>query len=191
MFNDCLRILFVLSLALLHGCAGALFAGTVTGAAVVHDQRSTGAIIDDQDIELKAAKANFEDEELRNKTHINVTSFNYIVLVTGEAPTPELKQRMITIVENIPKATKVHDEVTIAEPTSIVARTSDSYITAKVKTKLFTIPDYDPTRVKVVTEKGVVYLMGIVTQEQGTQAADAARSVAGVQKVVKLFEYST
>ena len=191
MVNVNLKVLLILpALAALYGCQAALFAGTVGGAAGAHDQRSTGTMIDDQGIELKAAKANYEDNELRQQTHINVTSFNYIVLVTGEAPTPELKQRMITIVENIPKVSKVYDEVTVAEPTSMVSRSSDSYITAKVKTKLFTVPEFDATRVKVVTEKGVVYLMGIVTQEEGKKAADAARTVSGVQKIVKLFEYT-
>ncbi|HKK16362.1 MAG TPA: BON domain-containing protein, partial [Gammaproteobacteria bacterium] len=120
---------------------------------------------------------------------INVTSYNNVVLVTGETPTEEMKKRAIDIVTNVPKVSHVYDELTIAAPSSLVSRSSDSLITSKVKTRLLTLDNFDGTRVKVVTEKGVVYLMGLLRRDESDRATEAARQVGGVQKVVKLFQY--
>ncbi|MEE9116965.1 MAG: BON domain-containing protein, partial [Calditrichia bacterium] len=104
-------------------------------------------------------------------------------------PTEELKQRIFNIVKDIPKVTHVYNELTIAAPSAFVSRTSDSLITAKVKTKLLTLKNFDGTRVKVVTEKGVVYLMGILTREEADRATENARTTGGAQKIVKMFQY--
>lgn len=175
---------------MLEGCAPAVVAGGATGAIVVHDSRTAGTVIEDQAIESKAWKSFLSDKEINDNAHINVTSYNTIVLVTGEAPNEELKERIINIVRNIQKVSHVYDEITIAAPSSYVSRSSDSVITSKVKTKLLAMENFDGTRVKVVTEKGFVYLMGLLLHEESDRVTDVARKVGGVQKVVKLFQYT-
>lgn len=174
---------------LLQACAPVVVGTAATGVVVAHDRRTTGTVIDDQGIEFKANQAFYKDKEIEDSSHVNVTSFNLVVLITGETPSEELKQRVGNIVAALPKVTHVYNELTISAPSSLVSRSSDSLITSKVKTRLLTIKDFDGTRVKVVTEKGIVYLMGLVTQQESEIATNAARQVGGVQKVVKLFQY--
>lgn len=182
-----ISLLLVISLS--YGCAAAIVGGAATGANVAHDKRTTGTFIEDEAIELKSKKAFIEDDELFKQTHLNVTSFNTIVLVSGEAPTEELRNRAIEIVRNIAKVSHVHDEITIAGPSSLMSRSGDTLITTKVKTKLIAEKNLDGTRVKVVTENGVVYLMGLVDKLSAEKATEVARQTGGVQKVVKLFQY--
>ena len=177
-------------LTILYGCAAAVIGGAAAGANVAHDRRTTGTFIEDEAIELKSFKAFLNDKEINKQTHLNVTSFNTIVLVSGEAPTEELRQRAIKIVRNIPKVSHVHDEVSIAGPSSLMSRSGDTLITTKVKTKLIVEKNLDGTHVKVVTENGVVYLMGLLNREDADKATEIARQTGGVQKVVKLFQYS-
>jgi len=174
----------------LGGCATAVVAGGATGAAMAYDRRTAGTIIEDQAIETKAWQAFWSDKEINDNAHINVTSYNTIVLVTGEAPNEELKGRIIDIVRKIEKVSHVYDEITVAAPSSYVSRSSDSVLTSKVKTKLLAMDNFDGTRVKVVTEKGIVYLMGLLSHEESDRATDVARKVGGVQKVVKLMQYT-
>lgn len=185
-------IALLLSASLLQGCASAVVGGAATGAAVVHDRRSAGTFVDDEIIEVKAVKKLFEDQDIYDNTHINVTSYNNIVLLSGEAPTDALKNKAEHIVSRIPKVRKVHNEIVIAAPSSLLTRSSDTWITAKVKTNLFQVkdaPDFDPTRIKVVSENGTVFLMGLVHRNEADIVINASRTVSGVQRVVKLFEY--
>ena len=177
---------------LLSGCAAAVVgaAGAAGATATVaHDRRTTGTFIEDQSIELKAVKSFFFDKEINDSSHINVTSYNTVVLITGETPSEELRQRIVNVVRNIPKVTHVYDELTIAAPSSWTSRGSDTLITSKVKTRLLTLNNFDGTRIKVVTEKGVVYLMGLVTRAESDIATGEAQQSGGVQKIVKLFQY--
>ncbi|MFO1436277.1 MAG: BON domain-containing protein [Gammaproteobacteria bacterium] len=152
--------------------------------------RTTGTVIEDQAIEMKAMRYLAKDANIKERTHSNVTSYNTVALVTGEAPTEELHAAVIATVRNVEKVSKVYDEVAIAGPSSLTSRTSDTLLTGKVKTQLFSSKKVQATHIKVVTERGVVYLMGLVPKSQGDEAAEIARRVGGVQKVVKLFEYS-
>lgn len=177
---------------LLSGCAAAVVgAGAAAGttATIAHDRRTTGTFIEDQAIELKAVKSFFFDKEINDSSHINVTSYNTVVLITGETPSKDIRQRIVNIVKTTPKVTHVYDELTIAAPSSWTSRASDSLITSKVKTKLLTLKNFDGTRVKVVTEKGVVYLMGLLTRAESDVATRETQQTGGVQKVVKLFQY--
>jgi osmotically-inducible protein OsmY len=185
-----LRIIAILSMLTLQGCAALAVTGAATGASVAYDRRTTGTVVEDEAIELKAAKAIFEDKALQDQAHLNVTSYNTRVLVTGETPTEELRARAIDIVRHIDKVTQVFNEITVAAPSSLMTRSSDSVITSKVKTKLLANEQISGINVKVVTENGVVYLMGIVARSESDLATDIARQTGGVQKVVKLFEYS-
>jgi osmotically-inducible protein OsmY len=177
---------------LLSACAPVVVGGAAVGANAVHDRRTVGTYIDDEGIELKARLAIIDNKDLNSQIHINIISINGVVLLVGQAPSEELRMQAETITRGIPKVRLVHNEMTIAAPNSYMVRSSDSMITAKVKTGLFGIKGlegFDPTRVKVVTENGVVYLMGILSQAEANAVTDRARQVGGVQKVVKLFEY--
>ena len=182
-----------LALGSLTGCAPLVVGGAAaTTATVVHDRRTAGTIIEDQAIELKAARAIRRDKELASQSHINVTSYNMVVLLSGETPTEALRQRAVEIVRRIPKVRRVYNELAVAGPSSLTSRSNDALITAKVKLALFHIKGlegFDPTRVKVVTERGNVYLMGLLTHREAESVAEAARRVSGVQRVIKLFEY--
>ena len=177
---------------LLSACAPVAVGGAAVGVNAVHDRRTVGTYIDDEGIELKARMAIFDNKDLNRQIHINIISINGVVLLVGQAPTEDLRMQAETITRSIPKVRLVHNEMAIAAPNSYMVRSSDSMITAKVKTSLFGIKgldDFDPSRVKVVTENGVVYLMGILHQSESNAVTERARQVSGVQKVVKLFEY--
>jgi osmotically-inducible protein OsmY len=175
----------------LSGCAPVVVGGAATTASVAHDRRTSGSVIEDQAIELRIYNRLSEDAEINQQAHINVTSYDGIVLLSGEAPGEALRARAGQIARDAEKVRRVHNEIKIAAPSSMMTRSSDSWITAKVKSSLFgvKIEGFDPTRVKVVTENGTVFLMGLVTHAEGSAATDQARGVTGVQRIVKLFEY--
>jgi osmotically-inducible protein OsmY len=178
--------------SLLGGCAAVVVTGAATGANAAHDRRTLGAYVDDEGIELKARLAITEDKELYSQTHVNIISINGVVLLVGQAPTEAMRLQIEDLTRGIEKVRVVHNEMTIAAPNSYMTRSSDSLITAKVKGSLFGIKGhegFDPTRVKVVTENGVVYLMGILYRASADAVATKASRVSGVQKVVKVFEY--
>jgi osmotically-inducible protein OsmY len=185
--------LFILLLAgytiALQGCAGAMVVGAATAGVMVNDRRTTGAFVDDQMIELKVGDTIRGDEELHGQSHLNATSFNAIVLLTGETPSPDLKTRAVELTKDIDAVRQVHDEIKVAAPSSWVSRSGDTWITSKVKTALINEDTDMATRTKVVTEQGIVYLMGIVTPAESETATEVARRVGGVQRVVKVFEY--
>ncbi len=175
----------------LLGCAiTAAGSGTAAAGATSLDRRTTGTIIEDQTIELKAYRSIRASEELAKKTHINITSYNTAVLITGESPLDEMRQEVISLVTAVEKVTHVYNEITIAAPSSMVSRSGDVYITTKVKAKLFADKILNGLIIKVVTEKGVVYLMGLVDHQEAEIATNIARETGGVQKVVKLFQYT-
>jgi len=176
---------------LLSGCAPVVVGGAATTVAVAHDRRTTGSVVEDQAIKARVITALKEDSEIERQTHINVTSFNGIVLLTGEAPTESLRSRIGDIARNSEKVRRLHNEIVIAAPSSMMTRSSDSWITTKVKTALLGVGEegFDATRVKVVTENGTVYLLGLVTHREASAATEQARQIGGVQRIVKLFEY--
>lgn len=180
----------MLSIALLSGCAGLLIGGTAVGVSVAHDRRTTGTVVDDQTIELKLYDA--LNQQLPPGNRIGVTSYNGAVLLTGEAVSEAVRQRAEAITRGItPPVREVYNELVIGRPRSFSDRSSDGLLTAKAKTALFQveIKDFDPTRVKVITERGVVYLMGLVRPNEADAAAKVVSQVGGVRQVVTLFEY--
>lgn len=175
---------------LLQGCAPVAITGATTAVSTVAaDRRTAGAMVEDQAIEVKARLALADRDELNDRVHINFTSFNTTVLVTGEAPAEEDRQAVVDLVKNVEKVTLVHNEITVAAPSSLISRSGDTVTTAKIKAKLIAEKDLSTLHIKVVTENGVVYLMGLVSREEGDIATEVARRTGGVQKVVKLFEY--
>ena len=183
-----LILIFVASVPSLTGCV-AIVAGAAGGAAAAHDLRSTTTMLDDEGIELSATDLLYNDAKLDKKVHVNVTSYNYIVLLTGEVLSLELRSYAVDLVRNLQNIKRIHNELVVAELAVFESRTYDTWITSKVKTAMLTTPNFDATRIKVVTENKSVFLMGIVTVQTGNKAADITRHVEGVERVVKLFEY--
>lgn len=167
--------------------------GAAVGAAsVAHDRRTSGTIVEDQTIEMKAYDAIQGDPQLNGRSHINVTSYNNAVLLSGEVATPDLKQRAGDLVGQIDKVKYVHNELFVGPASSFSSRSADVALTAEVKAALLQvdgIPNFDPTRVKVVTERAEVYLFGLVTPAEAEAVTNTVRGINGVQKVVTLFEY--
>ena len=176
-------------LLLLQACVPAVVGGAAVGAAAAHDRRTFGAIVDDQNIELKAGANIGMDAELKKLVHVNVTSMNGIVLLTGEAATTEARDQILTHVRAVNGVRRITNELRIAEPSSFGSRSKDSLITSAVKSRFLVTKSLDPTRVKVVTETSVVYLMGLVTHAEGDLAVDRAATIEGVERIVKVFEY--
>ncbi|HLX30603.1 MAG TPA: BON domain-containing protein [Casimicrobiaceae bacterium] len=173
---------------LLSGCVPLVIGAAAGGTAlVVADRRSVGAQADDEAIELKIANnvgAGFGD-----RVHVNVTSYNGIVLLSGEVPTQALKTQIEDIARTTAKVRRVDDEVVVGPVSSIGSRTNDSYITSKVKARFVEQNKFPANLVKVVTERQVVYLMGLVHHSEADAAAQIAATTSGVVRVVKLFEY--
>ena len=182
-------IALLLVLPLVQGC-GALLAGgaAATGVVVSQDRRTVGTLTEDEGIEIKAARR--IGDQFKDGVHINVTSFNRMVLLTGEVPDAAARteaERIAWAVENV---RGVHNELAVAGVSSYTVRSNDSLLTTKVKARFLDSQKFNPLHVKVVTENSVVYLMGLVTKQEATDATELARTTGGVQKVVRVFEYT-
>jgi osmotically-inducible protein OsmY len=176
---------------LLGGCAALVLGGAAVGVATVHDRRPYYVVIDDQDIELSAQGILNAEKQISSRSRISVTSYNRKVLLTGQADTESVAAHAAGLVSRMPKVERVIDEVTIGPGIDLMQESNDVVITTRAKVSLaeLSLPGFDPTRVKVVTEDGVVYLMGLVSPEEAEAAAEKIRYVPGVKRVVKLFEY--
>lgn len=171
----------------LQGCFPVVATGVGAGVAMIDDRRTSGTYIEDEGIELKAFHR--LDEKFGAAAHINTTSFNRQALLTGEVAEPAAKETAEKIVRGIPNVKNVFNELAVAGLSSMGERSNDTYITSKVKMRSIEAGKFSINRIKVVTESGVVYLMGMVTQREADDATEIARSTNGVRKVVKLFEY--
>jgi osmotically-inducible protein OsmY len=176
----------------LTGCVTAAVVGvaSVTSVDVVHDRRTLGEYFDDSSIELQMKKFVIADENLRTQTHISSVSVNGILLLTGEVPNEQVKQQITTHANSVEGVRQVVDEMRIAGKTAMISRTNDTWLTSKVKSLLFKEMYADANRIKVLSEYGNVYLMGLVTPAEADTATNIASSVRGVVRVVKVFEYT-
>ena len=181
--------LAVASLASLQGCIALVGAGAVGAGMSFNDRRTGGAQIEDQSIELKSGPR--IREAIGDKAHINVTSYNRIVLVTGEVGTDADKAAAEKAVTGIEGVTNVVNELQVGPNSTISTRSSDTVITTRVKSALIDAKDIQSSAIKVVTERGNVYLMGRVSEREAARAADIARSQPSVLKVVRVFEILT
>ena len=171
----------------LSACAPLLIGGAIWGGTmVVSDRRTSGTQIDDQAIELKSVRR--IADVIGDRGHVNVTSYNRLVLLSGEVPTEADKAAVEQAVGRIDNVRAIVNELTLAAPSSLSARSNDTLVTSKVKASMVDAKDIQANAYKVVTERGVVYLMGRVTEREANRAADIARGVSGVQKVVKVFD---
>lgn len=184
--------LAIISLACsLQGCIFAV--GAAAGAAaiaVVYDHRTIESTLQDNSMANNISDKINKVSALRDDSHIEVTVFNDVVLLTGETPTAENRDKAGEIARVVSGNTRVYNQITIQGPTSSLTRASDSWITTKVKSLMLANEDLKSGTIKVVTENGTVYLMGIVKRQQADIAVDIARQVSGVQRVIKIFQYT-
>lgn len=171
----------------LSGCAVVAGGAAATGALMIEDRRSAGTYLVDEEIELKAA-GRLNDKRIEG-VHASFTSFNRRVLITGEVPTEAVRGQVADLVRGVPNVREIANELAVAAPTSLGSRTNDGYITAKIKTRFLDDKRFQAHHVKVVTENGVAYLMGIVKRAEGAAAGEIAAKTSGVTRVVKVFEY--
>ena len=185
-----ISLLLVACATTLTGCAGALVAGAGAGTMSANDPRSFGTQLDDEAIENRAINAIRARMDIADQSHVEVVSYNRIVLLIGQTPTVSYKATLAELVANVPNVRKVYNEMQVSGPRSALTAMSDSTITTKIKTALLTESDFPSSQVKVVTENGEVFLMGLISRAQATRATEIARATGGVQKVIQLFEYS-
>lgn len=175
------------ALPLLQGCVPAVVgAGAAAGVMTAHDRRTTGTQADDEGLEWKAAQQ--IPENYKNDAHVNFTAFNRRLLITGEVPSEDARNVIGERVGRLEGVKEVFNETVVGAASSLSSRTNDSYVTSKVKARLVDEKTISANHVKVVTEAGVVYLMGIVTEREGKVAVAVTRTTAGVRKVVNLTE---
>ena len=167
----------------------AIGTATVTAIDVALDRRTVGRNLDDNALELKLKKDILLDPMLGNAVHVNVTSVNGIVLLTGEVNNEEQRRRASLLARNHAETRNVVNELALSGKTSLTSRANDGVITAKVKTNLLTDKNIPATSINVTTERGKVYLLGLVTRSEGDAAVAAAKRVRGVTHIVKVFEY--
>ncbi len=172
----------------MSGCVPVMVgAAATTGVVVATDRRTTGAQLDDTT--MSTAVAYNVNAKYGDKVHVNVASYNGIILLTGEVPDQATSDGVAKIAAKEERVRAVQNELLIGPLSDMSSRTNDSYITSKVKTR-FVDSDFSPTHIKVVTERGIVYLLGIVKKAEGDQAVDIARKTSGVKRVVRIFEYN-
>ena len=180
-------LLLALTVPLLQACFPVVATGVGAAALMAADRRTTGIYVEDENIEWKIVARMREDA---TGSHVNATSYNRRVLLTGETPTQATRKQIEDGIRSIPSVREVINELQIAGASSMTARGNDALITSNVKARMVNQPKFSPTNIKVVTEANVVYLMGLVTQEEADAAVEVARTTSGVNRVVKVFEYT-
>lgn len=182
-----ISLLLVLSLCLLQGCFPVVAVGVGAGTMMAQDRRSSDAFVADQKIEASASER--IDRQIKSVQHVNVTSFNSVVLLSGEVPDESTKAEIGKIVSGIEKVRKLNNELAVSASSSLFSRSNDSLITSNVKLRFLKDGNFNAEHIKVVTERGAVFLMGIVNRSEADAATEVARTTQGVQRVVRMFEY--
>ena len=179
----------VVAAATLGGCAALAIGGALGTALVVTDRRTAGVQLEDQNIELKSLTR--IREAIADRGHVNITSFNRMVLITGEVPAEADRVAVEQAIARIENVRSTVNDLAVMGPSSLAARSGDTILTSKVKATYVDAKDLQSGAVKVVTERGTVYLMGRVTEREASRSAELARGISGVQKVVRVFEILT
>lgn len=174
------------SLVSLSACFPLLVGGAVGGALVATDRRTSGSVVEDEGIEQRAASR--LRENLGDRVHVNVTSYNRQVLLTGEVPTIQDKQLVEQIVSRVDNVRNIVNELGVMGNASLTQRTSDSLVTGRVKAALVDAKDLFANAFKIVTERGTTYVMGRVTEREAKRATEVISSTSGVQRVVRILE---
>ncbi|MGZ8947525.1 MAG: BON domain-containing protein [Methylococcaceae bacterium] len=164
----------------------------ITEQSLKHDRRTREAILIDKEIETEAYSELNSDDDVLNQCHVTITAYNGAVLVTGETLNEELRKKIISTVQVIPNVKLIHNDLIIANPSDSSSRANDTFITDRVKkalNQIRTMPDFDPSMVKVITENGIVYLMGLVRRDEGTVVINVTRLQPDIKQIVTVFEY--
>ena len=177
----------LVSLLLLGGCAAAVVAGAGAGVMAAEDRRTVATMTEDESIEVKTLQR--VSEKVPGNVHLNVTSYNRMVLLTGEVPNDNARKEVERIAMSVENVRGVTNELTVGAPTALSARANDSYVTSKVKARFVDVSRFNPLHVKVVTENSTVFLLGLVKRQEAKDATDIARTTEGVRKVITVFEY--
>ncbi len=180
-------LLLVLLSGSLQGCFPVAAVGVGAGVMMAQDRRTSGAYVEDEAIEAKASDR--IGKQYKDKAHVNVTSFNRNVLISGEVPGETVKAEIGRLVSGIENVRNVSNELVVSGPSSLTSRSSDSLVTSDVKLRFMSDKRFNGEHVKVVTENGTVFLMGIVKRAEADAATEVASTTGGVQRVVRLFEY--
>lgn len=175
------------TLGSLQGCIPVIVGGTGMAVAMVSDRRTSGTYVEDESIEWKAVKR--IEDRLGDKVHVNATAFNRKLLLTGEAFNEASRDEAGRVAAAVENVKEVVNELRIAPTSTLSARSNDTYISSKVKARFVDQKDFRVQQVKVITEAGTVFLMGLVTEKEGQAATEITRTTSGVQKVVRVFEY--
>lgn len=188
-----MRKLFLLMLVALlaQGCVGVFLAGAAIGGVTVYAAKGHKTQASDHNISLAAEKQIDKVPELTKDSRIIISTYNGSVLLTGQTPTQADHDQAVQIVRKTKGVKKVYDELTIAQPISMSTQSKDSWITTKAKSELLAAKGLDSSQIKVITENGVIYLMGVTTAKQAQIATNTVRQISGVKKVVTLFEYQS
>jgi osmotically-inducible protein OsmY len=190
MKNQMTKLLLILIAAVqLSACAPLMFGGVVGGAMVASDRRTTGIQVEDETIEQRSATA--IRENFGSKEHINITSYNRQVLITGEVTSDTVRRQVESLIGRVENVRAVVNELAVGPASSFSDRSSDAVLVAKVKAAMVDTEDVFANVYKVVGERGTIYLMGRVTQREAKRATDVVRGVSGVKRVVRVFEYIT
>jgi len=180
------------TLLVLNGCAAPILIGgaaAATGVAVANDRRTAGTMVDDERIELQILGLVAKEQDLVARSHLNVTSYNGVVLLTGEVEEKALGKRITDLARQAPKVRVIKNELRIGPLSTPASRSNDTVLTTRVKSRLVSDPQVDGTAIKVVSENGTVYLMGLVSPVEAASAVEVTRNTEGVQRIVKVFEY--
>jgi osmotically-inducible protein OsmY len=172
---------------LLGGCAAAIVTGAGVGVMAAEDRRTVATMSEDESIELKTLQR--VSEKVPGNVHLNVTSYNRMVLLTGEAPNDNARRDIERIAGSVENVRGVTNELTVGAPTTLSSRANDSYVTSKVKARFVDASKFNPLHVKVVTENSTVFLLGLVKRTEAKDAIDVTRTTEGVRKVITVFEY--
>jgi len=178
----------ILLLPSLYGCIPAVVGGAIGGAELISEERTVQRFISDNNLEIKIRGLNKQDESLTN-TNISVTVFNGWVLLIGEVASEEQKKKAEDTSKSFKETRRVINKLELSGLAGLGSGANDTIITGKVKSTMVVSQDVRATKIKVVTERGIVYLMGLVTKEEGERAVEVAKNISGVRKIVKVFEY--
>jgi osmotically-inducible protein OsmY len=190
-FKPMVKLAAVISLTLLlQACAAAVVAGGASAVTSASDRRTLGSQIDDSGIVVKAERALEANKTLDEQAHINVNSYNGILLLTGQAPNQDLVDTASQLVQGIQGIKEVQNQIRVGNPISFTTRSRDSWITTRVKSLLVADKEISALNIKVITESGEVFLMGLVSSSEADKAVEIARHVNGVSRVIKAFETS-
>ncbi|CCQ10363.1 21 kDa hemolysin precursor [Pseudoalteromonas luteoviolacea B = ATCC 29581] len=177
------------SILLLQGCAAAVVAGTAGAVTAATDRRTIGSQIDDNNIEIKSVFAIKAISERAKEANISVVSLNGIVVIVGQVPSESLRQQAEAALKDIEGIRQIHNQLRVGTNIGMTTKTHDVWLTSKVKSQFLTAENVSFNNIKVVTENGEVFLLGLVTSAEADLAVDIARNVNGVVRVVKVFEY--